>query len=52
MARISLGAVFIYAGVIKFGATLAFADPIASFKIVPNALVGLLALGIRPFETV
>ncbi len=52
MARISLGAIFIYAGATKFGDPLAFADSIASFKIVPNALVSLLALGIPPFETI
>jgi putative oxidoreductase len=52
IARISLGTVFIYAGAMKFGDPLAFADSIASFKFAPNGLVNPLALGIPPFEII
>jgi putative oxidoreductase len=53
IARISLGAVFIYAGAMKlFGDPIAFADSIASFKVAPNWLVNPLALGIPPFEII
>ncbi len=52
MARIVLGAVFIYAGIRKVGDPLAFADSIASFKIVPNGLVSFLSLGLPPFEII
>lgn len=52
MARISLGVVLIYAGAVKLGDPLAFADSIASFKIAPNRVVSLLALGIPPFEII
>jgi len=48
--RWALAAVFIIAGCKKMGSPQAFADSIASFAILPNGLIALLALGLPPFE--
>lgn len=48
--RVVLGAVFIYAGSVKIVAPEPLADSIASFAILPRALVVPLALGLPPFE--
>jgi uncharacterized membrane protein YphA (DoxX/SURF4 family) len=48
--RAALGAVFIWAGVLKFQAPQAFADSIATFRLLPAQLINLLALGLPPFE--
>ncbi len=48
--RLVLGAVFIYAGCVKIGDPQALADSIASFQILPRALIVPLALGLSPFE--
>ena len=50
--RWALAAVFIYAGVSKLGSPQYFADSIATFAIVPNSLVNLMALGLPPFEII
>ncbi len=47
---LALAAVFIYAGVDKIQDRLQFADTIAAFRILPAALINLLALGLPPFE--
>ena len=47
---IALAAVFIYAGVDKIQDRLQFADTIAAFRILPAALINLVALGLPPFE--
>jgi uncharacterized membrane protein YphA (DoxX/SURF4 family) len=50
LARIILGAVFVYAGAVKVSAPQPLADSIASFSILPRALIVPLALGLPPFE--
>ena len=45
-----LGAVFVYAGAVKLRDPLAFADSIATFKILPAFLVNPLALILPPLE--
>jgi putative oxidoreductase len=50
VVRVVLGAVFIYAGSVKIMAPEPLADSIASFAILPGALVVPLALGLPPFE--
>jgi putative oxidoreductase len=48
--RIAVGAAFVYAGAIKFGDPLQFADNIASFKILPDSFINPLALSLPVFE--
>jgi putative oxidoreductase len=48
--RIALGAAFVYAGIIKFGDPMQFADNIASFEILPDSFVNSLALSLPVFE--
>jgi putative oxidoreductase len=50
--RLILGGVFLYAGFLKMREPLAFADSIASFRILPNPLINLLALGLPPLEMI
>jgi uncharacterized membrane protein YphA (DoxX/SURF4 family) len=47
---IVLAAVFIYAGVDKIRDPAQFADSVAAFAILPNALVTPMALGLPMFE--
>ncbi len=49
--RLAIGGTFVYAGWIKSGEPQQFADNIASFRILPEALIVLLALGLPAFET-
>src|SRR5215469_17163708 len=46
----AIGGLFIYAGWIKSFGPQAFADSIASFKILPSELIVPTALSIPPFE--
>jgi uncharacterized membrane protein YphA (DoxX/SURF4 family) len=48
--RIVLGAVFIYAAVLKLASPQEFANHVAAYQIVPNPGVNLLALGLPLFE--
>jgi putative oxidoreductase len=48
--RLGLGAVFLYAGAIKVRSPQPFADSIASFDLLPAALINPLALGLPIFE--
>jgi uncharacterized membrane protein YphA (DoxX/SURF4 family) len=48
--RLVIGAIFVYAGVLKLIAPEQFADNIASFQILPNALVNIAALGLPVSE--
>ena len=48
--RIGVGAAFVYAGAIKLGDPLQFADNIASFRILPGFLINPLALSLPIFE--
>lgn len=50
--RLLVGAVFVYAGAVKLAAPQAFADSIATFRLLPAQLVDLLALGLPLFEVV
>ena len=50
--RMIIGAIFIYAGILKFQAPAAFADSIASFKILPNEVISIFVLGLPPFEII
>lgn len=45
-----VGGIFIYAGVAKIQNPQAFADSIASFRLLPSEFVNLLALFLPPFE--
>jgi len=48
--RIGVGAAFVYAGAIKLGDALQFADNIASFRILPGSFINPLALSLPIFE--
>ena len=50
--RLALGGLFLYSGVLKVAAPLPFADSIASFQIVPPALIAFVALGLPPLEII
>lgn len=48
--RLALGGVFLYAGTAKVGNPQAFADSIATFKMLPPQLINIVAIGLPPFE--
>lgn len=48
--RIIIGGVFVYAGTTKVANPQAFADSIATFKLLPPQLINIVALGLPPFE--
>lgn len=48
--RLSVGGLFIYAGILKVSAPLPFADSIVGFQVVPPLLVSVIALGLPPLE--
>lgn len=48
--RLALGGLFLYAGITKIGNPQAFADSIATFKMLPPQLINIMALGLPPFE--
>ena len=50
--RWALAAVFIYAGTTQLGTPQNFSDSIASFAILPNSLIIILALGLPPVEII
>ena len=50
--QLVLGGIFVWAGVTKMPNPLAFADSIASFKILPLILINPLALSLPPLEIV
>ncbi|MFZ4779144.1 MAG: MauE/DoxX family redox-associated membrane protein [Terrimicrobiaceae bacterium] len=50
LLRVALGGLFLYAGAVKIGNPQAFADSIATFKILPDYLINIVALGLPPFE--
>jgi uncharacterized membrane protein YphA (DoxX/SURF4 family) len=50
--RISLGLIFLYAGIIKAQDVQSFADSIATFQILPNVSINLVALSLPPFEVI
>jgi putative oxidoreductase len=50
--RFILGGVFIYAAISKIGAPQQFADNIASYQILPFAVVNVMAMGLPWFELI
>jgi len=50
LLRLVVGGVFIYAGITKIANPQAFADSVATFKVLPDGLINLLALALPPFE--
>ena len=48
--RVAMGAIFLYAGATKIGNPLAFADSIATLKLLPPHLLNVVALSLPPFE--
>lgn len=52
LCRMVLGAIFIYAAISKLGAPQEFADSIASFRLVPDPIISVVALGLPLFELV
>ena len=48
--RIVLGVIFLYAGVTKIANPLAFADSVATFKLLPPQLLNVVALSLPPLE--
>lgn len=52
LLRLMIGVAFLYAGFLKIREPLAFADSIASFRLLPDMLINLLALGLPPLELI
>lgn len=52
LLRIVIGAIFIYAGFLKIGEPQAFADSIATFRLLPKELIAIVALTLPPFEII
>jgi uncharacterized membrane protein YphA (DoxX/SURF4 family) len=52
IGRLILGAIFIYAAILKFGSPQDFADGIAAYQLLPYSLINLLAMGLPLFELV
>jgi len=52
LCRIVLGAIFIYAACRKLAAPQDFADSIAAYRLVPEFVIGPMALGLPLFELV
>lgn len=50
LLRVVVGGIFVYAGALKIGNPLEFADSIATFQILPPELINLVALALPPFE--
>jgi putative oxidoreductase len=50
IGRLFLGAVFIYAAILKIGSPQDFADSIAAYQILPVLIINLFALGLPFFE--
>jgi uncharacterized membrane protein YphA (DoxX/SURF4 family) len=50
ICRLLLGAMFIYAAILKIGSPLDFADSIATYQILPFSVINLMALGLPFFE--
>ena len=51
-ARLILGSVFIYAGIVKMSSPLEFADHIAAYQLLPADMSNLMALALPPFEII
>jgi uncharacterized membrane protein YphA (DoxX/SURF4 family) len=52
LLRLVIGGAFLYAGYLKVRDGVAFADSIASFKLLPSELINLMAMGLPPLEVI
>jgi uncharacterized membrane protein YphA (DoxX/SURF4 family) len=52
LLRLVIGGAFLYAGYLKIREPQAFADSIASFKLLPSELINLMAMGLPPLEVI
>jgi len=50
LCRLALGGIFIYAASRKIGAPQELADAIASYHLIPDVIINLVALGLPLFE--
>jgi uncharacterized membrane protein YphA (DoxX/SURF4 family) len=50
IARLIVGGVFVYAGILKMSSPLEFADEIAAYQLLPASAINPLALGLPFFE--
>ncbi len=50
LARLGLGAIFIYAALVKMAAPQDFADALASYHLLPPSMINPVALSFPPFE--
>ena len=50
--RLILGAIFLYAGFLKFQEPQRFADSIAGFQMVPDSVINLMALSLPVLEMI
>lgn len=52
LLRLGIGGAFLYAGYLKIWEPMAFADSIASFRILPAELINIMALALPPLEII
>ena len=52
IARLIVGGVFVYAGMLKASSPLEFADEIAAYQLLPSGAINPLALGLPFFEII
>ena len=52
LLRLILGGCFLYAGILKIQSPQAFVDSIASFQLLPNPFINLLAITLPVFEVI
>src|SRR5436190_13970158 len=50
LLRLGLGGLFVYAGALKVANPLAFADSVATFRLLPEALINPFALALPVYE--
>ena len=50
LLRSGLGGLFVYAGALKIGNPIAFADSVATFKLLPEAVINPFALALPIYE--
>lgn len=50
VARILLGAIFVYAGFVSIRSPEEFSDSVAAYQLLPASAINLLALALPPFE--
>jgi hypothetical protein len=50
LLRVGVGGVFVYAGALKIGNPMAFADSVATFRLLPHALISPFVLTLPIYE--